>query len=44
MSLTTMVKFRNKFGIIQEFLEILIFYGKELIRNYLGIPIPFLGK
>jgi hypothetical protein len=39
-TLTTKENLRNKFGIIQEFLEIFIFHEKELIRNYLGIPIP----
>ncbi len=39
-ALTTKVNLRNKFGIIQEFLVIFIFHEKELIRNYLGIPIP----
>jgi hypothetical protein len=31
---------RNKFGIIQEYPVVFIFHEKELIRNYLGIPIP----
>ncbi len=48
ISLTTKEELKNKFGIIQEFLVIFIFHEKELIRNYLGIPIPdlipFLGK
>jgi hypothetical protein len=30
----------NKFGIIEEFLEIFIFQEKELIKNYLGIRTP----
>jgi hypothetical protein len=31
---------RNKFGIIQEFLKKFIFQGKELNKNYSGIPTP----
>ncbi len=40
LSLTTKEYLRNEFGIIEEFLDIFIFHEKELIWNYLGIPIP----
>jgi hypothetical protein len=40
VTLTTKENLRNEFGTIQEYLEIFIFHGKKLIRNYLGIPIP----
>jgi hypothetical protein len=40
-TLTTKENLRNKFGIIQEFLEKFIFHEKELKRNYLEYLLRF---